>query len=231
MNMEKREIMDITHVSLLMQKKQYSMALKYMNTSSMSRLSTHSTKIQYYKALCYTNLKIYDTALNLFDFVLSSKLGFIYVYQCKMIRGYIYTITEKLRLAELEFLDLIKNGYESTRVYAAVGHVAYVQGKASQAVHLVQKALKLNPDSPTALNSMSYILAENNVKLDLALQYIGKALTKYPENPSYLDTLGLVFCRLGKFKDARRVLNKARRLSNDPVILKHYKLAEEKKKI
>ncbi len=223
--------MNLGYVALLIQKKLYARALEYMESIASENTNDHSTKIQYYKAICHTNLRHYEKALHLFDLVLASKLGFVYVYQCKMIKGYIYTVTKKSRLAELEFYDLLQSGYESTRVYAAIGHVYYAQGKTSQAVQYLQKALEMNPDNPTALNSMSYIFAENNIKLNVAAEYILRALNKAPENPSYLDTYGVVLCKMGKFDEAKRVLDQAYKISKDPAILKHVKLAIQRKGI
>ncbi len=217
--------MNLVYVRVLMQKKLYENALEYMKHANQDDIKTNATKIHYYKAICYANLKSYKKALDFFDFVLSSRLGFIYTYQCKMIKGYIYTVMKKLRQAELEFLDLINMGYESTRVYAAVGHVVYVQGKTNQAVHFIQKSLNLDSSNTTALNSMSYILAENNVKLDVALSFIQRAISKQPSNPAYLDTYGLILCRLGKFKDARKVLEHAYKMTQDPLILEHINIA------
>ena len=222
--------MNLVYVRVLIQKKLYKNALEYMKNINQSDIKANATKIHYYKALCYANIKSYQKALDFFDFVLYSKLGFIYTYQCKMIKGYIYTMMKKLRQAELEFLDLINMGYESTRVYAAVGHVVYVQGKINQAVHFIQKALNLDSSNITALNSMSYILAENNVKLDVALSFIQRVINKQPNNPAYLDTYGLILYRLGKFKDARKVLDHAYKISQDPLILKHINVVIQKRR-
>ncbi|MEP6903391.1 MAG: tetratricopeptide repeat protein [Actinomycetota bacterium] len=71
-----------------------------------------------------------------------------------------------------------------------------------------------SPNNPIALNNLGYFLVERNEKLDEALKLIQQALKTDPDNSSYLDSLGWVYFKSGKFDLAEENLIKA--LKFDP---------------
>lgn len=82
-----------------------------------------------------------------------------------------------------------------------------------------------NPDSAFragALNYIGYMLADQNVRLQESLDLITKAVDMEPESGAYLDSLGWVLFRLGRFPEAeeymRRAVNKTPR---DPTVHDH----------
>jgi tetratricopeptide (TPR) repeat protein len=86
---------------------------------------------------------------------------------------------------------------------------------------LYRQALVIQPDTPSLLNSLSYLNAVRNVKLDEALGLIDKALTKDPLNGAYLDTRGWVLYRLTRFEEAERELRKSLSRREGAEILDH----------
>ncbi len=74
---------------------------------------------------------------------------------------------------------------------------------------LYEEALKLDPDNHLALNNYGYSLAERNIQIERALEMSKKAVEAQPENASYLDTIGWVYFRLGKYKEAEEYIKKA----------------------
>ncbi len=166
-------------------------------------------ELSYYLGLCYTHLGRHDEALLYLEQVVTSEMGFAYVYQARMIVGYIYAVTERYRLAEFEFGRLVDDGYESAKVYAALGYVLHAQENVAGAVANLQKALKMDSQNATALNSLGFVMAENEIKLDLAEDYCRRALAIRPGYPAYLDSLGWVQYKRGKLEEAREVLRKA----------------------
>ena len=131
--------------------------------------------LSYYLGLCYTHLGQHDEALLYLEQVVNSEIGFLHIYQSRMIMGYIYAVTGRYRLAEFELNRLLEDGYESAKVYAALGYAVYAQGKTAPAIANLEKALKIDPDNANALNSLGFILAENAIQLDLARQYCESA--------------------------------------------------------
>lgn len=180
--------------------------------------------LSYYLGLCYTHLGQHDEALLYLEQVVNSDIGFLHIYQSRMIMGYIYAITGRYRLAEFELNRLLEDGYESAKVYAALGYAVYAQGKTAPAIANLEKALKIDPDNANALNSLGFILAENRINLDIARTYCERAVQRHPQNPAYLDSLALVHRRQGQLQRAKELYEQAVRLSQGRAeIVEHYK--------
>ncbi len=69
----------------------------------------------------------------------------------------------------------------------------------------------INNEQKTAriCNYLGYLYADNNIKLDEALSLINTALEGEPTNGAYLDSLGWVYYRMGKYHDALPLLLEA----------------------
>lgn len=72
--------------------------------------------------------------------------------------------------------------------------------------------LKESPGNPIALNNLGYFLLERNERFEEALKLIQKAVDTDPTNPSYLDSLGWAYFKMGKFTDAETPMNQAARI-------------------
>ena len=180
--------------------------------------------LSYYLGLCYTHLGKHDEALLYLEQVVNSDIGFLHVYQARMIMGYIYAVSGRYRLAEFELNRLLEDGYESAKVYAALAYAVYAQGRTAPAIANLEKALRIDPDNANALNSLGYILAENNIQLQAARDYCRRALALRPENAAYLDSLALVERRMGNLQKAKELYEQALRLSSGRAdIVGHYK--------
>ncbi|MGI9055963.1 MAG: tetratricopeptide repeat protein, partial [Pyrinomonadaceae bacterium] len=82
-------------------------------------------------------------------------------------------------------------------------------GEYLAAENTLRGILKSNPRNPIALNNLGYFLTERNEKLDEALDLIQQAVRIDPTNPSYLDSLGWAYFKLGKFTEAEKNLKEA----------------------
>lgn len=81
--------------------------------------------------------------------------------------------------------------------------------KTEESDSLYEEALRLDPANHLVLNNYGYSLAERNLQLDRALQMAKKAIEAQPDNPSYLDTIGWVYFRLGRYRDAEVYVKRA----------------------
>jgi tetratricopeptide (TPR) repeat protein len=88
---------------------------------------------------------------------------------------------------------------------------------------VLQDVLKLNPKHAPAGNDLGYTWADAGTNLDRAESLVRMALEIEPDNPSYLDSLGWVLYKRGKFEEARKLLEQACEPldSADPVVLDH----------
>ncbi len=76
----------------------------------------------------------------------------------------------------------------------------------------LREILRQTPGNPIALNNLGYFLIERDERIPEALGLIEQALKVDPRNPSYLDSLGWAYFKLGKFDDAEKYIKEASRL-------------------
>ena len=86
-----------------------------------------------------------------------------------------------------------------------------------------EKALKEDPNNDYVLNNYSYYLSLRNENLEKAMAMSEKLVERNPENSTYLDTHAWVLYKLGKYKDARKYLERAVGKSGaNGVVFEHY---------
>jgi tetratricopeptide (TPR) repeat protein len=86
-----------------------------------------------------------------------------------------------------------------------------------------RKVLSVSPDHAGALNYLGYMLTDRNVRLNEALSMIQKALSRDPNNGAYLDSLGWVYFRMGRFQEAEEQIRRAVDLvPGDPTMFDHF---------
>lgn len=86
-----------------------------------------------------------------------------------------------------------------------------------------EAALSFNPNNNLILNNYSYYLALRNENLDKAEKMSALAVKNNPDNNSYLDTYAWVLFTKGKFKDAKKVMEKIIQTGpTNPTFFEHY---------
>lgn len=74
-----------------------------------------------------------------------------------------------------------------------------------------------------SLNFLAYTYAEQAIKLDIAENYILRALESKPDDGYYLDTLAWVYFKQGKYPQAKQAQGKAlKHIKDDPIMTEHY---------
>lgn len=86
-----------------------------------------------------------------------------------------------------------------------------ISGDFAGAETTLRDILKESPNNPIALNNLGYFLLERNERFDEALKLIKQAVEIDPTNPSYLDSLGWAYFKLGKNAEAELYLKEALR--------------------
>lgn len=110
------------------------------------------------------------------------------------------------------------------RFYFEYGAAAERAGLYDKAADLFKRAIDLDPaDSAQASNYLGYMWADQNTHLDEAENYIQRALTAEPDNGAYLDSLGWLHYRRGKYDQALAELLKALEAlkEDDPTVFEH----------
>lgn len=78
-----------------------------------------------------------------------------------------------------------------------------------EAAQSYEEVLRRTPANPVALNNYAYLLAEANTRLEEAESMVKRALAAEPKNPVYLDTLGWIYFRQGRYQQAVQILEQA----------------------
>lgn len=181
--------------------------------------------IPYYIGLSYARLKRYDEALLYLEQVVTSEFSEKRIKQCRLTLAVIYSLTGRSSFADFELKKLIEDGYETSEVYSALAYLEWEQENISSSIEYYEKALKLNPNSPTALNGLGYVLASEGRDLTRALTLCKKAHEMNPDSAAFLDSLAWVYYKLGLLAEAQTFIKRARqRVSDNSEIEDHYKL-------
>ncbi len=107
-------------------------------------------------------------------------------------------------------------------IYHAKGICNFELDRWDEAEASFRRALELSPNRASVLNYLGYSLVERNEKLDEAQDMIRLAADLRPDSGAIADSLGWVYYRLGKFKEAVAPMEKAiALLPTDPVINDH----------
>ncbi len=213
----------------LFKNKRYERALSVF--LSINDNSVENPELSYYLGLCCVKLEKYEDALLYLEQVVTTHTNLLNIYQSRMIIGYIYCVTRRYELAELELKNLLNGGYESAQLYSAFGYISYTLGKIEESLNFFHKALNLDADNTNALNSIGYILAEGNIDSAGAISYCKAAVRIKPESYAYLDSLGWACFKAGDKKEARIYLRKALNIAGkNKIIAAHLKTVIDSEK-
>jgi len=205
-------------------------ALKFLSDAELTEEEYADSA--YLLGLCHVRLEHYDEALLYLEQVVTGETDPARLYQCRMTLAYIYAVTGRVKLAEYELDRLKESGYESAQIYAALGYIAWAQGKIDDSLKWYMEALDLEPGHPTSLNGLGYVLAYRGDDLTRALSCCRKAVEARPNNPAYQDSLGWVYLKLGFFDEAESWLERALRGAPDEQeVLDHVRALRELKSL
>jgi tetratricopeptide (TPR) repeat protein len=113
-----------------------------------------------------------------------------------------------------------KPGQERLRL--ALGAKLRRSGDFEGAVAAMRELLRFEPHNAEALNFIGYEYAERGIHLSEAQRLVTQALESEPKNGAYADSLGWVYFRMGKIRQAIETLQRARRFAPDePAIAEH----------
>jgi tetratricopeptide (TPR) repeat protein len=166
-------------------------------------------ELAYYLGLCYTKLERYDEAVLYLEQVVTAGHNPLRSYQCRITLALIYIKTNRAKLAEFELKRLRNAGFESAAMYNAMAYSAYIQKRYRQSIEYYERALELDLNNATAMNSMGFILADRGFDTIKGLMLCRKAVEIRPKNAAYMDSLGWAYYKCGDKAEASSWLQKA----------------------
>jgi tetratricopeptide (TPR) repeat protein len=105
--------------------------------------------------------------------------------------------------------DLLADDPGAVQAMFMLGAAYERTGQLPEAVGVFQDLIAREPDFHLALNYLGYMWADHGENLGEALELIERALELDPDNAAYLDSLGWVYHRLGRHREALGELAKA----------------------
>jgi tetratricopeptide (TPR) repeat protein len=129
------------------------------------------------------------------------------------------TFTEALHEAEIQGQE-IANG----RFYFEYGAAAERAGLYDKAAELFKESIDQDSaNAAEAYNYLGFMWADQGTHLSEAEDYVKRAVAVDPDNGAYLDSLGWIYYRQGKYEEAlTELLNAAKALkTDDPVVFEH----------
>ncbi len=173
-------------------------------------------------ALLYSNQNKSDLATEEYEVALknASKLqpDNIDIYK-ELAKLYLYQ--DNFKAAEQTYLMILKIVPNDTEAHLYLANIYDELENRAAAIGELRKVLQLKPDYHEALNYLGYIYVEENTNLGEAEIMIKKALEFEPDNGAYVDSLGWLYFRKGKFREALKELERASLLLEDAVIYDH----------
>jgi tetratricopeptide (TPR) repeat protein len=92
----------------------------------------------------------------------------------------------------------------------------------TQSDSLYEVAIKLFPDNYLLLNNYGYSLSERGIRMAESLAMSQKAVEGQPDNAAFLDTMGWIYFKLGKYEEAKVYIEKSIEIEKiSPVVLEH----------
>ena len=111
--------------------------------------------------------------------------------------------------ALLDYEALVAARPRDAGLWTELGGVRRQLGQPEAAEAAYRQAVALRPDDAQPLNNLAYQLAEEGRDLDYAEQLARRSAQLEPTSPAFLDTLGFVLLKRGRFEEAERVLQRA----------------------
>jgi len=117
----------------------------------------------------------------------------------------------------IPILEKVIRQYPSSREIVkrcrfSLSNIYVLKGNIRRGEAILEKVYAEDPDDISVNNDLGYLWADQGKNLIQAEKMIRKAVEAEPENPAYLDSMGWVLYKLGRYKEAMPWLEKAVKL-------------------
>lgn len=188
------------------QRKNYIDALQLLEEAV--KILPEDLEVLYYEALCLVQMNNYDRALIIIRQIQEWDENNILPSMDK-ISAYLLLKTGKYSEAKKILQYAIDGNPFDTHLLNMLAFIYEKDKNFKDAEHVLNQILKMDPKDANACNSLAYIYYIQNKDIHKAMDYSRAALKKEPNNPSYLDTFGMLLFKQGKIDAAKKALKKA----------------------
>ena len=116
---------------------------------------------------------------------------------------------EKAIAIYTEALELAESDYMRSSLWGIIGNLEYERNELELSNKAYDKALKYDAENSMVLNNYAYHLSLQGVDLERALDMATRATTISQNNSVYLDTKAWVLYKLGRYAEAKKVMQQA----------------------
>lgn len=105
------------------------------------------------------------------------------------------------------------NGHdESETLYLKAANATKQGGQTAQARSMLEQAISLNPRNHRALNTLAWMLIDNNDDVDRGIELAKRAVEIFPDSPFNNGTLGIGYMKKNDLDNAEKYLDTAVKL-------------------
>ena len=102
-----------------------------------------------------------------------------------------------------EFLDIVTSDNPTALAHFALSNILWQEGDHEKAEFHLEQAYTLNKNIVIVLNNLAYMIADGeDPDLERALELSEAAVSQVPDNAQFRDTLGIIYMKMGRHKDA-----------------------------
>ncbi|HYE64710.1 MAG TPA: tetratricopeptide repeat protein [Pyrinomonadaceae bacterium] len=143
--------------------------------------------------------------------------------------GALYANTNQQERAIAEFRKILEHKPDDVASYTLIGMLESSRENHDAAAESYRKAIELDQNAAIAANNLAWIYATVEGKgynLDEAVRLAQGVVQRFPDNPSFIDTLGWVYYKKGLYAAAveqlQRAVNKANAAGGDSATYRYH---------
>ena len=157
--------------------------------------------------------KEYDKALESYNDALLNTEDRLERGKICMTIGYLESVRKDIKSCYKAFDEALKyfdkNDSLRSDLYASLGDIEHERNDMKRCYKAYDKSIKYGADNEHVLNNYAYFLALEGRKLEKALEMSTRANELSPNNPTFLDTKAWILYKLGRYTDAKKVMQQA----------------------
>jgi len=101
------------------------------------------------------------------------------------------------------FLDIVTSDNPSALAHFSLSNILWQEGDVEKAQFHLEQAYTLNKNIVIVLNNLAYMIADGEEPdLERALELSEAAVSQLPDNAQFRDTLGIIYMKMGRHKEA-----------------------------
>ncbi|MCK4776799.1 MAG: tetratricopeptide repeat protein [Actinomycetia bacterium] len=176
----------------------------------------------YYLGLYAGKREDYRKGIDYLEQILHHEYSYLHVKQIYLCLGFYHSELGENQKAIEYFEKALALDFNLTNAMAALGHIYSVGNQLDKSLKILESGLKIDPENPSLLNTLGYILADRDIDTARGLDLCLRAREKNPKSGAYCDSLGWAYYKNDNRIRGKQMLLEAERLLPDNEIIKEH---------